>query len=187
MDGRNYHASWGNHAEELIFRTSRYYAYTEDFLRRTSGVNDFSFGDYRAQSVTPEQRATMARLLRRAAGRVTGRAVIALISRIQESGKQARLPSRPRSRSRPLESNLGARPPHPRLKVRAEDPFLNLANRFGIRVRRQGRHLWVPYPTLKALLDAPHPRLRQSVRNAIEQLHDGGFHLHGSRGVLRRE
>lgn len=176
---RGIHPSWGNHAEELVYRTSRYYAYTEDFLRRISGVNRFSFGDFRAQFLDADQRAVMTHLLRRPAGRTTGRAVIALILRLNGQGKKIHKGFRSTTQSIPPKFRGRTPPSITRHNVHPLDPFLNLTERFGVPVRRQGRHLWVPFPTLKTLLDASHPSLRQALRDAIEQLHDGGFHLHG--------
>ena len=89
------HPSWGYHAEELLFYTSRYYAQTETFLRAISGVSDFSFDGFRAQRLTPAQQQSLARLLRRPAGHATARAVVALIRRITICrGTRARIASR---------------------------------------------------------------------------------------------
>lgn len=173
-----YHPRWGNHGEELLFHTSRYYACTEDFLRRVSGSRGFGMGAYRAQRLSDTDRNVMARLLRRPPGRATARAVIALMSRLQGCGK--RPPRRnPRIIRRAMGTWVAPAPRQRRSDLPPEDPFLNLAARFALPVRRQGHHLWIPLATLRPLLDASHPALRQAFHDAIEQLHEGGFHLHG--------
>jgi hypothetical protein len=176
------HPSWGYHAEELLFYTSRYYAQTETFLRAISGVSDFSFGGFRAQRLTPAQQQSLARLLRRPAGHATARAVVALIRRITICRGTRALPSQQTVRRRPLTPGEIARSRQrgPR-GLSPADPFLNIAERFGLPVRQRGRHLWVSFSALKRLLDAPSPALRNAVHDAIEVLHDGGFHLHRRR------
>ena len=173
-----YHPRWGNHGEELLFHTSRYYACTEDFLRRFSGSRRFEMGAYRAQRLSDTDRNVMARLLRRPPGRATARAVIALMSRLQGCGK--RPPQRnPRIIRRVTGTWVAPGPRRHRGDLPPEDPFLNLAARFALPVRRQGHHFWIPLATLRPLLDASNPALRQAFHDAIEQLHEGGFHLHG--------
>ena len=175
------HPAWGYHAEELLFYTSRYYARTEAFLREISGVSGFSFGGFRAQRLTAPQQRAMARLLRRPVGRATARAVIALIRRITLCGGIGRLDARhPGRRSVPLREDFRSQRHRP-AGFSATDPFLNIAERFGLPVRQRGRHLWVSFNALKHLLDARSPALRGAVHEAIETLHDGGYHLHRRR------
>jgi len=172
------HSSWGYHAEELLFHTSRYYAHTERFLRRLSGVRCFRFGAYRAQKLEAERKQMLARLLQRRAGRTTARAVIELMEQLA-AGKEGPAPGHPYRPHAPLASTAVQARPY-RSPVPAQDPLLNIADRFAVPVRRRGQHLWIPFGHLVPLLDAPDPRLRNTVQDAIERLHDSRWHLHNA-------
>ena len=175
------HPSWGYHAEELLFYTSRYYAQTESFLRDAGGVSDFSFSGFRAQHLAPAQREELARLLRRPLGHATARAVMALMRRITVCRASRPVPVRPARRRAPAPDEFVQARRRGLSGLSPADPFLNLAERLGLPVRQRGRHLWVSFNALKRLLDAPSPALRHAVQDAIEVLHDGGFHLHRRR------
>lgn len=175
------HPSWGYHAEELLFYTSRYYAQTETFLREVSGVTDFFFHGFRAQRLAPAHRQVLARLLRRPVGHATARAVVALMRRITVC-RGRNVPPVDLGRRHMVGRGEVARSRRRSLSgLSPTDPFLNIAERFGVPVRQRGRHLWVSFSALKQLLDAPSPALRNAIHDAIEVLHDGGFHLHRRR------
>lgn len=184
-DITDYHPSWGHHGEELLYHTSRYYAHTEQFLRNVTGISGFCFGSFRAQRLTPPQQEAMARLLRRPVGHATARAVIALVRRMPTTAGRRLLRSPLPFDRKQAPSPTGTRQHRRRAPgVSPADPFLNLTERFGVPVRRRGRHLWVSFHALQPLLDAPSRALRSAVQEAIEQLHDGGYRLHRRRPCL---
>jgi len=178
------HPGWGYHAEEILFHTSRYYIHTERFLRQLSGVRCFAFGAYRAQDLDASRKQALARLLQRRPGRSTARALIELLDQLQTGEEhasrlwKAKITSQIPTTPWPV-ANAGL------AQAPAEDPLLNLAERFAVPVRKRGRHLWVPFGRLLPLLDAQDPRLRTATREAIDRLHDGHWHLHKYHGENR--
>lgn len=57
------HPEYGVHMQELFFYTSRYYGYTERFLRELSGDQGFTMNGYQARNLAAEQRRAMAGIL----------------------------------------------------------------------------------------------------------------------------
>lgn len=74
---------YGNHAEELFFYTSRYYARTERFLAALAGDEDFDMSGYKARYLAPEQRDLLACLLGSPPTADTARAIIAIVRAVK--------------------------------------------------------------------------------------------------------
>lgn len=176
---------WGGFAEELIHYTSRYYGYTEAFLRDLAQRRDFRMAGYQAEHLTGPQQLLMTAILSDRPVPASGQDVILLVERVRAGDRRmdealaeryadqlaaaaagrASLPGR-RCHGIALPENL---PPL--------DPFLAVAERLRMPVAISGHRVEVPFELLARYLDSPLPQVRENLRHAILGLHEAGFHL----------
>jgi hypothetical protein len=179
------HRHWGGCAEELLHYTSRYYAYTEAFLRNLVGRRDFRMVGYQAERLSGQQRSLMLAILISPPGRASGTDAVALVERVRDGNPVAdplQL-NRYRDRLTLIAHHGGLVRPHglhdhalpgdlPPL-----DPFLALAERLELPVRVEGHCVEVPFEVLVRHLDSPLSQVRDNLQQAILWLHDAGYHL----------
>lgn len=180
------HRQWGGCAEELLHYTSRYYPYTEAFLRNLVARRDFRMAGYQAQRLSELQRPLMLAMLVVAPGRESGGDVVALVERVRDgdSGVDAQMLSRYRERLEVISHSGGVVLPYaPQQHVLPEelpplDPFLAIAERLDVPVRVAGHRVEVPFELLARHLDSPTPQVRENLQQAVLWLHDAGYHLY---------
>jgi hypothetical protein len=66
------------------------------------------------------------------------------------------------------------------------DPFLNLAGRLKLPVAVRGNHVEIGLKALAQHLDSTNPSLRNSLQEAILQLHFAGYQLKNHPGLTHR-
>ena len=176
------HPDYGHHAEELFHYTSRYYGYTEAFLRAKSGQAEFCMAEYHAHHLSPRQRRVLAGLLAAPAGKTVVHEIAQLVTTVCRGSESvdgrlydfysARVPQRvtgKRCRGAPVECH-GRRS--------SLDPLLHLAGRYQIPVEVVGREVRMSLRTLVPFLDSPVPVMRRNIQRCISALHGGGYVLH---------
>ncbi|MES9998550.1 MAG: hypothetical protein ABW125_04015, partial [Candidatus Thiodiazotropha lotti] len=67
------------------------------------------------------------------------------------------------------------------------DPFLNMASRLQLPVAVRGSHVEIPLKELAQHLDSSNSSLRNSLQEAILQLHFAGYQLKNHPGLTHRE
>ncbi|MES9972473.1 MAG: endonuclease [Candidatus Thiodiazotropha sp.] len=196
VDGLYYpefHAGWGGCAEELFHYTSRYFACTQAFLRNLADQRQFNMSGYQANNLSKNQRYLMAAILAfepdlQSARGVTQivRAVINGESEISESLADS---YRDALNLIPQDAELvySFRTHHHRQPdIAPVDPFLNLAGRLNLPVAVHKHHLEVPLKTLAQHLDSPNSSLRNSLQEAILNLHFAGYALKNHPGLTHK-
>ena len=188
-----FHPGWGGCAEELFHYTSRYIVCTEAFLRNLADQRQFNMSGYQAAKLSEEQRRLMAAILSnkpdcRSARAVTQivRAVIngeGQISEELEESYRDHLNVIPKGvqlvySGKPHRTGIG--------DVAPLDPFLNLAARLSLPVAVRGHHVEIPLKKLAQHLDSPTPSLRNSLQEAILQLHFAGYQLRNHPGLTHK-
>lgn len=178
-----FHREYGNHAEELFFHTSRYYAQTETFLRDLAGDRGLEMAGYSADRLSRNQRKVLACLLSRAPNAENGRRIAEIVRAVQDGSPAVDEALLERYRAlhcsrlaQHLNPTIGLKP---RLAngVPYTDPFESLARRLGIPLRIRGRWVWTSFTALARHLDSPNPTVRENLQDAIVQLHRGGYRL----------
>jgi len=186
---------WGGCAEELFHYTSRYYAYTEAFLRNLADDRVFRMAGYQAEQLPSPERRLMAAILSVVPGQQAGRDVIQLVNRVRagESTDEPELLLRyqePLSRL-PLGATLLYDPTaHEHLlpeDTAPLDPFLAIAERLQLPVAIQGRHVEVSLRLLAEHMDAPQAQMRENLHEAVCWLHDAGYRLRNHPGLTHQE
>jgi hypothetical protein len=185
VDGAPYpgfHPGYANHPEELFFHTSRYYAQTEQFLRRLSGDQRFSLAGYRAARLSRNQRRVLACLLSEPPSTANARAIVAIASAVRRGERRVdeALLNRYRAALCSREADMLAPPTPPRTRGGAARPveaFFHLARRLGIPVRASGRIVRASFPVLARHLDSRNPTIRCNLQTAILDLHRSGYRL----------
>lgn len=180
------HHQWGGCAEELLHYTSRYYPYTEAFLRNLVARRDFRMAGYQAQRLSAVQRPLMLAILILPPDLESGVDVTALVERVRDGDAEVDRVLLDRHGERlELIARSGGVPSHHVVHhhVLPEDlppldPFLAVADRLDLPVRVQGHSVEVPYELLARHLDSPTPQVRENLQQAVLWLHDAGYHLH---------
>jgi hypothetical protein len=180
------HRQWGGCAEELLHYTSRYYPYTEAFLRNLVARRDFRMAGYQAQRLSEMQRPLMLAILITQPGPESGADVVALVERVRDgdAGVDEVLISRHQERLELIAHSGVPAEPHPfQPHVLPEhlpplDPFLAIAERLDVPVRIAGHQVEVPYELLAQHLDSPISQVRENLQQAVLWLHDAGYRLH---------
>lgn len=180
------HRQWGGCAEELLHYTSRYYPYTEAFLRNLVARRDFRMAGYQAQRLSEQQRPLMLAILLLVPDRESGLDVVTLVERVRDGDAEVDRELLERHDERlQLIARSGGVMPHDHLypHVLPEDlppldPFLAIAERLDVPVRVDGHRVDVPYELLVRHLDSPTPQVRDNLQQAVLWLHDAGYHLH---------
>lgn len=178
----NLHRGWGGCAEELFHYTSRYYFYTEAFIRNLLEDRDFSMQGYQATKLSPDQHTLMAAVLCTAPD-ITSASAVASIVDNAISGKKAV----PENISQQFQAQLDTIPQGIQLAYKPHepdfntgdippiDPFLSMAERLLIPVAVREHHVEVSLTALAKHLDSPKPQVRRNLRDAILRLHHAGY------------
>lgn len=198
LDGEYYpklHQGWGGCAEELFHYTSRYYSYTEAFLRNLSGIRDFSMAGFRADRMSLQQRHLMAAMLSCQPDKTTAGDIIQLVDEIEmgETAIDVRLEQRYREKMEVFPENASlvydhhCHPHQLPADVAPLEPFLAMADRLALPVAVNGHCIEVPLKQLAQHLDSVQPQIRENLQNAVIWLHDAGFHLHNAPELTRNK
>jgi hypothetical protein len=187
------HPGWGGCAEELFHYTSRYSAYTEALLRNLSDQRQFSLSGYQAASLGDEQRRLMAAILAHQPSCRTARDITQLIRAVVNGKAPASMDLMTRYQDQlkviPKDVELvycGKSHHHEMPEVAPLDPFLNLASRLKLPVAVHGNHVEIGLKALAQHLDSTNPSLRNSLQEAILQLHFAGYQLKNHPGLTHR-
>ena len=186
IDGQYFpvsHPGWGGFAEELFHHTSRYYAATEAFLRNLTGRRAFSMTGYRAEALSPAQRAVLAAVLAEGPDRDRADAAVRIVEAV--CAGSAEVEQSLAVRYPPVSAQavgVGSAEPHPSLHavpadVAPLDPFLGLAEGLQMPVAVRDRHVEVSLHQLATHLDGGNATLRDNLQAAIIKLHEAGFVL----------
>jgi hypothetical protein len=180
------HRQWGGCADELLHYTSRYYPYTEAFLRNLVARRDFRMAGYQAQRLSEPQRTLMLAILILPPALDSGSDVVALVERVRDGdgGVDELLWSRHQERLALISQSAAALQPHdfePHVlpeDLPPLDPFLAITERLDVPVRVAGHQVEVPYELLARHLDSPASQVRENLQQAVLWLHDAGYRLH---------
>jgi hypothetical protein len=180
------HRQWGGCADELLHYTSRYYPYTEAFLRNLVSRRDFRMAGYQAQRLSDVQRPLMLAMLISQPDAESGTDVITLVERVRDgdAGIDEVLISRHQERLKLIAHSGVPLQPHafePHVlpeNLPPLDPFLAIAERLEVPVRVAGHQVEVPYELLARHLDSPTSQVRENLQQAVLWLHDAGYRLH---------
>jgi len=197
IEGNHYpefHCGWGGCAEELFHYTSRYYVYTEAFLRNLADDRNFSMASYDATQLSDPQRELMAAILACKPDRQTASASMEIVTSVR-LGKsfvnQAQVER--------YHKQIDALPKNVKLVYRRNlkcpdandlsplDPFLNIAERLRLPVAVKEHHIEVSLSQLAEHLDSPIPSMRVNLQNAVLQLHAAGYLLRNHPGLTHEE
>lgn len=187
-------SGWGGCAEELFHHTSRYYAYTEAFLRNLSGDMSCSMADYQATDLSDEQRRMLAVLLAHKPDPGTASDLLEVVNAVR-AGKDfvspslidryhEQLESVPQSVAPPYTHRMATLTP---MGLSPLEPFLNLAERLRLPVAVNDHHIEVSLLDLAQYLDSPQPNLRTNLLNLLIELHSAGYLLHNHPGLTHKE
>ncbi len=77
------HEDFSKYTAELLFHTSRYYWIAERYLRKLSGMMEFSLSGYRATRLSEQQRIVMSGLLAQHPSREIAMGIIDIINRVK--------------------------------------------------------------------------------------------------------
>jgi hypothetical protein len=189
-----FHPGWGGCAEELFHYTSRYYAYTEAFLRNLTDDRSFSMAQYRAAALSEEQRELMALILSCEPEKRSGLAIVLIVNAVRMQKKfvnpdHVEYYRRQAKPARAIESSHHNRPNHMAGSVDLSpiDPFLNLAERLYLPVAVREHHVETSLQQLASHLDSPDSRIRTNLQNAIIQLHMAGYPLRNHPGLTHAD
>jgi hypothetical protein len=193
VDGRYYpefHFGWGGCAEELLHYTSRYYTYTEVFLRNLADQRQFTMVDYQARNLSEPQRRLMAAILAGAPDKTTARAVTSIVRSVRngDSSASEELTQRYHEQLKVIPQNASLiyseRLHVPDLSnVAPLDPFLNLAKRLMLPVAVREHHVEVSLKELAQHLDSPNATLRMNLQEAILRVHMAGYIVRNHPGL----
>ena len=189
-----FHQGWGGCADELFHYSSRYYGYTEAFLRNLSGRWRFRMAGYSPSLLSDDQRLLLAAVLSSRPDRASAAVVVEIITNAL-AGKARVNPAHWAQYRRRIDRLLSTTSPvshqprnsHIPVDVAPLDPFLNIAERLSIPVAVKGHHLEVPLHDLARHLDSPSPVMRLNLQNAILQLHEAGYLLKNHPGLTHAE
>ncbi len=189
------HRRWGGCAEELLHHTSRYYHYTEAFLRNLTGDRAFELAGYRAEALNDDQRRLLAAILSLPPGPETGADCIRLVAAVR-AGRETVDPDlaeryRELTHVIPVEGQgyqiHRLHEPAPPADLPPLEPFLAVAERLRLPVVVRGHLVEVPMRRLAECLDSPRPQVRVNLQNALLWLHEAGYHLRDHPGLSHRE
>lgn len=189
------HKGWGGCAEELVHHTSRYYSYTEAFLRNLAQWRDFRMAGYGADRLSDVQRQLMAAILSLPPERQTAREIIRIVEAVRagQAHVDERMMAQYQSRLEIVAQHpvllfeYGAHEPVLPSELPAPDPFLAIAERLNIPVMVTGHHIDVPFKLLAQHLDSPTQQVRDNIQHAVIWLHEAGFHLRNHPNLTHAE
>lgn len=190
----DFHPGWGSCVEELFHYTSRYYLYTEAFLRNLSENRDFSMSGYKADILSDDQRELMAAVLCYEPVRHTGRVITSIVSSALQG-----VPHVAPEMIEPFRQQMDMMPGAAHIKFRTKDnrvdkddvspidPFLNIAKRLQLPVAIVDHHVEVSLHELAEHLDSTNSRIRTNLQDAVLRLHNAGYLLKNHQSLTHTE
>ncbi|MES9942051.1 MAG: endonuclease [Candidatus Thiodiazotropha sp. 6PLUC2] len=196
VDGLYYpdcHPGWGGCAEELFHYTSRYFAYAEAFLRNLTDQRQFNMSGYQATRLSTGQRRLMAAILANRPDCRSARDITQIVRGVingEESVSQE-LTDHYQDQLKIIPENVelvySGKTHHSELpKVEPLDPFLNLAARLKLPTAVRGHHVEIPLKELAQHLDSSNSSLRNTLQEAVLQLHFAGYQLKNHPGLTHK-
>ena len=189
-----FHRGWGGCAEELFHYTSRYYCYTEAFLRNLSEDRTFTLADYRADNMSHEQRLLMAAVLSCRPDKRHATTVIEIantvslgksfVNQYQLDHYHDQIEQIPKDMKLVYKQKIATVITE---ELSPLDPFLNIAERLRLPVAVNGHHVEIALNQLAEHLDSPLSSMRTNLQNAILLLHEAGYQLRNHPGLTHRE
>lgn len=190
----DFHQGWGGCAEELFHHTSRYYTYTEVFLRNLSGDRSFSMNKYKADHLSREQRLLMAAVLSCRPNKRNATTIIEIVNTVslgksfvnqhQIDHYYNQIERIPKGVNLVYKQNIHL---DTSVDLAPIDPFLNIAERLRLPVAVSGRHVVLSLNQLAEHLDSPISSIRTNLQNAVLMLHEAGYLLRNHPGLTHRE
>lgn len=176
------HAAFKPYAEELFFHTSRYYVYTERFLRELVHCKHFSMAGYSASRMSSAQRRVMRGLLSQSPEPEIGQAIIQIIQLVLrgEEHVPADLDLCHPALVRPSQSigchsqGLGSGLALCNTPV---EPFLNFARRFHLRVDVDGATVVLSVAHLQRILSSSDFKIRSIFEEILRHLISNGYRV----------
>ena len=189
------HDGWGGCADELVHYTSRYYSYTQAFLRNLADHREFNMAGYRADRLSDAQRQMMAAILSMPPERQAARDIIRIVELVLEGSSDIDEPMTVRyapclavvARHPVLLFDHGAQEPTLPANLPPLDPFLAIAERLNIPVMIKGHQIDVPFKLLAHHLDSPAQQVRDNLQHTVIWLHEAGFHLRNHPALTHAE
>jgi len=179
------HRHWGVCAEELLHHTSRYYCYTEAFLRNLSGRRSFEMAGYRPKLLSEEQRKLMGAILTGLPDRASGSAIVRVVEAARRGDGQVdpdlteqyrkQLALVPHNATVAFDHDFQERDLPEDLPPL--DPFLAIAERLQMPVAVHGRCVEVSLRLLAQHLDSPQHQVRENLQDSVLWLHEAGYRL----------
>lgn len=189
-----FHRGWGGCAEELFHYTSRYYAYTEAFLRNLSANRAFRMAKYKAARLSDDQRLLMAAVLSCRPNKRNAATIIEIVTTVslgksfvnqhQLDHYHNQIKQFPRGATLVYRQSIAL---PQRTGLSPLDPFLNIAERLRLPVAVREHHVEVSLSQLGEHLDSPVSSMRSNLQNAVLRLHDAGYLLRNHPGLTHRE
>ncbi|MES9824837.1 MAG: endonuclease [Candidatus Thiodiazotropha endolucinida] len=196
VDGLYYpefHAGWGGCAEELFHYTSRYFVCTQAFLRNLADQRQFNMSGYQAGNLSKTQRHLMAAILACEPNLQSARGITQIVRSVinGETEISDALAETYREYLNVIPEDVELvysyrAHHHNQPDVAPLDPFLNLAGRLNLPVAVHPHHLEVPLKALAQHLDSPNSSLRNSLQEAILNLHFAGYALKNHPGLTHK-
>lgn len=190
----DFHRGWGGCAEELFHYTSRYYPYTEAFLRNLSDDRTFSLADYRADNMSHEQRLLMAAVLSCRPSKRNAETIIEIVNTVrlgksfvnqhQLDHYHNQIKRIPKDVKLVFKQKIAVGKTE---QLSPLDPFLNIAERLRLPVAVKGHHVELALNQLAENLDSPVSCIRTNLQNAVLLLHEAGYQLRNHPGLTHRE
>jgi hypothetical protein len=162
-------------------------------LRNLADQRQFNMTGYQANKLSKTQRRLMAAILacepNRQSARDITRTIRAVINGEIEISEDLAERYRDHMRVIPEDVELAYSErihPHTAADVAPLDPFLNLAGRLNMPVAVHRHHLEVPLKVLAQHLDSPNSSLRNTLQEAILELHFAGYALKNHPGLTHK-
>ncbi|MCF6282429.1 MAG: hypothetical protein L3J28_09500 [Candidatus Polarisedimenticolaceae bacterium] len=171
------------HAEELLCHTSRYYAYTEQFLANLSGKANFSMTGYHCDQLSEEQRVLLSALMMASPTKQNGVTITQIVSDVicgrREVDKQLKVQFAERIPSHHflLHHYFGGHGFQLSQINSPVGPIKNLARRLLIPIEIEKQQVRLSFNQLGKHLDSSNPTIRQNVLESIQRLYAGGYRL----------
>ncbi|MGD8589635.1 MAG: hypothetical protein PVG22_12480 [Chromatiales bacterium] len=190
----DFHHGWGGCAEELFHYTSRYYPYTEAFLRNLSGDRGFSMTKYKAANMSQDQRLLMAAVLSCRPNKRNATTIVEIVNTVslgkafvnqhQLDHYHNQIERIPKGLDLVYKQNIRADKAD---DLSPLDPFFNVVERLHLPVAVRGHHIELSLNQLAEHLDSPNSTMRTNLQNAILALHEAGYQLRNHPGLTHRE
>jgi len=178
------HIDYAHCAEELLFHTSRYFSYTEQYLMELAQQPEVSLAGYDCRNLSMNQKKVLAGLMTETPGRKTASYIIQVIVDVISGyrGVDAELLEKYEQRYfrtyphyfTPQVDGGGI---HLDIRTAPLDPIQNMAHRLNMPVEVKGRDVLIPMCLLRRYRDSANAVIKQNIQDSISLLRDGGYRL----------